>query len=186
MIIVKDPAVIFYHNPKCAGSAINFWFKDNIPGCYHIEPQHIIPRKTNVKGWSFCVVRNPWDRWVSWWYFWRVKKKRIDIPFEEYTIKYFNGEYVRLGNGEGRGQWGNIGDQYEMAKDVDCVLRYENLAEDFKIVQKKLSCSAPLLFANVNYGRKHYTRYYTSDKLIELVAEYHKRDIETYGYKYAL
>lgn len=186
MIVVEDPAIVFYHNAKTAGSAINFWFLDNIPGSRHVEPQHIFPCMAQQKGWSFCVVRNPWDRWVSWWYFWKEKKKRIDIPFEEYTINYWAGKYRDMGYGKGNGQWGYIGDQYGMSKDVDCVLRYENLTEDFKIVQEKLSCYEPLPLANINHGRKHYTRYYTSNKLIEIIAQTHKRDIEAYGYQYAV
>lgn len=180
MIRVEDPAVVFFHNPKAAGSSINRWFLSNIPGCRHVEPQHLLPRHITYTGWSFCVVRNPWDRWVSWWYYWNKKLNRIDTPFEEYTIKYFNQEYLGLPGG----QYSPCGVQYDMASEVNCVLRYENLIEDFKVVQDKFSCYKPLPHLNVGHNRAKYTEYYTSHELIDIVANYAKKDIEEYGYSY--
>lgn len=180
MIRAEEQQVVFFHNPKAAGSSINKWFKTNIPGSRHVEPQHVLPSAIDYVGWSFCVVRNPWDRWVSWWCYWHDKLKRIDTPFEEYTLRYFSGEYAGLSGGE----YSSLFAQHVMASDVDYVVRYENLIEDFVVVQERLGNHAPLPKTNVSYGRKHYTEYYTSNKLINIVAEHHAQDIEEYGYNY--
>ncbi len=182
MIRAEDQGVVFFHNPKAAGSSINIWFLTNIPGSKHIEPQHILPRKINHTGWSFCIVRNPWDRWVSWWCYWHDKLKRIDTPFEEYTLKYFNGEY----KGMSGGQYSSCFVQKYMAEEVDYVMRFENLLEDFKLVQQKVLCFEPLGFSNRSFNRKHYTEYYTSNELIDLIGNYYKQDIEKFGYEYAV
>ena len=182
MIRAEEQQVVFFHNPKAAGSSINKWFLTNIPGSRHVEPQHVLPRMIPHEGWTFCVVRNPWDRWVSWWCYWHDKLKRIDTPFEEYTLRYFANEY----NGLTGGQYSTLIVQPTMADDVDCVLRYENLTEDFKVVQEKLNCYEPIPHVNTSHGRKHYTEYYTSHELIDVVSSYYEQDIEKYGYKYAV
>ncbi len=181
MIRAEDQDVVFFHNPKAAGSSINTWFLTNIPGSRHIEPQHILPPSIKYTGWSFCVVRNPWDRWVSWWCYWHDKLGRIDTSFEEYTLRYFAGEY----EGMHGGQYSTCYVQNSMAKDVDYVMRFENLIEDFKLVQLKLLCFEPLGRMN-STNRKHYTEYYTSKQLIDVVGEYYKEDIEKFGYRYAV
>jgi hypothetical protein len=65
------------------------------------------------------------------------------------------------------------------------VLRHENLEEDFKKVQDKFNCHAPLeKRGNVSKGKLHYSHYYTSPRLIDLVSEYYKEDITEFGYQY--
>ena len=65
------------------------------------------------------------------------------------------------------------------------VLKYENLEEDFKKVQDKFNCHAPLeKRGNVSTGKLHYSHYYTSPRLVDLVSEYYKEDIEELGYAY--
>lgn len=182
MIRAPDQKVVFFHNPKAAGSSISKWFLTNIPGSRHVAPQHILPRRIAHEGWSFCVIRNPWDRWVSWWCYWHDKLKRIDTPFEEYTLRYFSGEYDGLSGGE----YSSLFVQHDMASDVDYIIRYENLSEDFKIVQEKLNCFERLPLHNSNTNRKPYSDYYTSDELIKIVADFHRKDIEEYGYEYAV
>lgn len=182
MIRAEEQQVVFFHNPKAAGSSINKWFLTNIPGSRHVEPQHVLPRMIPHEGWTFCVVRNPWDRWVSWWCYWHDKLKRIDTPFEEYTLRYFSGEY----DGMIGGQYSPLISQHLMAQDVDYVLRYENIVEDFKVVQEKLNCHEPIPHVNISRSRKHYTEYYASGELIDIVSRYYAHDIKEYGYQYAV
>lgn len=182
MIRAEQQKVVFFHNPKAAGSSINQWFWTNIPGSRHVEPQHMLPTRVEYEGWSFCIVRNPWDRWVSWWAYWHDKMNRIDTPFEEYTLKYFSGEYSGLSGG----QYSTCFVQRRMADHVDYIIRYENLIEEFKVVQDKLNCHAPMPRVNANHNRKHYTEYYKSNELIDIISDYYKLDIEKYGYEYAV
>lgn len=183
MIRAPEQKVVFFHPPKTGGSSINNWFLMNIPGCRHIEPQHIQPSRIDYEGyWSFCVVRNPWDRWVSWWYFWSVIRQRFDTSFEEYTIRYFNNEYDGL---EG-GHYSNVIPQVAFSDHTDCVLRYETLEHDFRQIQEKMSCYEPLPHLNVGKDRLPYQQYYTSNKLIEIIGNFYAKDIEKFGYTYEL
>jgi hypothetical protein len=186
MMYALDHNIIFYHVPKTAGSSISYWLENNDLGYMaHIRPMHMQPRSfVQYKfpvDWSFCVVRNPWERWVSWWYFWKFLAKKIDHSFEEYTEKFFTGQYDIL---EG-GHYGPNIPQIHYSRYVTDVLRYENLQEDFKKVQDKFNCHAPLeKRANISEGKLHYSHYYTSSRLVDLVSEYYKQDIEELGYAY--
>lgn len=183
MIRVPEEKVIFFHNPKTAGSSINLWFTTNIPGSRHVEPQHIMPRYIDHAGyWTFCVVRNPWDRWVSWWNHWKTLGDRIDASFEEYTLKYYNNEYAGLTGG----QYSYLSPQVAFSDYSDCVLRYENLSNDFRMIQEKLNCYATLPMRNVGENRLPYQQYYTSNELIETIGNFCAKDIEKFGYKYEL
>jgi hypothetical protein len=182
--------ILFYHVPKTGGSSITWWLENNKLGLVaNIKPMHAHPQflaKNNFScpvNWSFCVVRNPWERWVSWWYFWKYMVKRFDHSFEEYTEKYFTGQYQGLLGGE----YGPNIPQIHFSQHVHEVLRYENLAEDFKLVQDKFNCYAPLeKRANVSADKLHYSNYYTSPRLVDLVSDYYKQDIAEFGYTYEI
>jgi hypothetical protein len=186
MIYSLDKKIAFYHVPKTGGSSMTHWLQNNNLGFVaYIKPMHTYPRdfaRYNFpEEWSFCVVRNPWERWVSWWYFWKFVAKRFDHSFEEYTEKFLTGQYKGLEGGE----YGSNIPQVHYSRHVHEVLRYENLDEDFKKVQDKFNCYTPLeKRGNVSKGKLHYSHYYTSSSLIDLVSNYYKEDIEELGYTY--
>ena len=192
MIYAIDHKIVFYHVPKTGGSSITYWLENNNLGLIaNIKPMHAHPTSiatnnfvTNFPvNWSFCVVRNPWDRWVSWWHYWKFMVKRFDHSFEEYTENFFTGQYKDLTGGE----YGPNIPQIHFSRHVHEVLRYENLEEDFKKVQDKLNVHTPLeKRGNVSKGKPHYSHYYTTPRLVDLVSEYYKEDIAEFGYKYEL
>lgn len=193
MIYSLDHKIMFYHVPKAAGGSIQLWLQKNDLGCIaNVDPMHGLPRSFAAKydffpvDWSFCVVRNPWERWVSWWHYWQYMIKRFDHSFEEYTEKFFTGQYDGL-RGRGKGHYGPLTPQIHYSRYVDQVLRHENLEEDFKKVQDKFNCHAPLMkVANVSQGKLHYSNYYTSQRLIDLVSNYYREDIAEFGYTYGV
>jgi hypothetical protein len=183
MIRAPEQKVVFFHNPKTAGTSINIWFLTNIPGSRHIEPQHILPTRVDYAGyWTFCVVRNPWDRWVSWWNYWSCVRERIDVSFEEYTLRYLNNEYEGLDGG----QYSYLSPQVAFSDYSNCVLRYETLNQDFRQIQDKMTCYASLPNINVGENRLPYQEYYTSNKLIDAVGNFYAKDIQKFGYTYEL
>ena len=190
MIYALDHKIIFYHVPKTAGASISYWMENNDLGYVAaIRPIHMHPQSFKNYNfpveWSFCVVRNPWERWVSWWYYWRVLAKRFDHSFEEYTEKFFTDQFKP--QGFAGGHYGPNIPQINYSRYVHEVLRYENLEEDFKKVQDKFNIHAPLeKRANISKGKLHYSHYYTSPRLIDLVSEYYKEDIEELGYTYGV
>ena len=190
MIYAIDHKILFYHVPKTGGTSITWWLENNNLGLIaNIKPMHAHPTSIVSNSfpenwpvdWSFCVVRNPWERWVSWWHYWKYMTKRFDHSFEEYTEKYFTGQYKELAGGE----YGSNIPQIYFSRHVHEVLRHENLEEDFKKVQHKFNVHTPLeKRGNVSKDKVHYSHYYTSPRLVDLVTEYYKEDIAEFGYQY--
>ena len=180
MVRIEDLNITFFHLPKNAGSSIAQWLATNINGEeYDNELRHMHPEELKYLfddfGWSFCCVRNPWDRMVSLYNFYK-KQKKITISFEEYMDYIVNGEwskkYVKP-----------ISTQYHTIIHTDYIIRYENLIEDFKVIQNKLYCNAPLRHLNKSEHTK-YTDYYTKDEYINWIGERYSDEITMLDYSF--
>ena len=110
--------------------------------------------------YKFTCVRNPWDRMVSYYFTptqntsaWDRKK------FRKAIVKVLPvADYLRLDKGKG-----------DPFANVNYIMRFENLADDFRAVCAALDISpAPLPRYNRS-NREHYSKYY-DDELRELVA----------------
>ena len=180
MVRVEDLNITFFHMPKNAGSSVEKWLETNLNADVYLEDlRHASPTLLKPMfgdfGWSFCCVRNPWDRMVSWYNFFKGQGK-ISLSFNDFMEQSFNGEgsakYLKP-----------INTQMIFVRNVDYVVRYENLLEDFKVVQEKTNCFEPLGHHNSS-KRTKYVNYYNNPKNIEIVAEYYAEEIEHFGYKY--
>jgi hypothetical protein len=122
--------------------------------------------------YKFTCVRNPWDRMVSYYFTptqspetWNRKKfsgiisKAVSVP-----------DHLQLGSGE-----------EDPFANVDCIMRFENLADDFRIVCAALDISPPILPKYNRSNREHYSKYYDRE-LRELVRERFAAEIERFGY----
>jgi hypothetical protein len=124
--------------------------------------------------YKFTCVRNPWDRMVSYYFTptqkvtaWDPKKFRKAISGALSVA-----EYLQLDKGEGN-PFGN----------VDYVMRFENLAGDFRTVCVALDISPTTLPQYNRSNREHYSKYY-DDELRELVRERFAAEIERFGYAF--
>lgn len=124
--------------------------------------------------YKFTCVRNPWDRMVSYYFTptqkpenWNRKKfretisKAVSVP-----------DYLRLENGEAN-PFGN----------VDCIMRFENLADDFRSVCDAIGISPPGLPQYNRSSREHYSKYY-DEELRELVRARFAAEIERFSYSF--
>jgi sulfotransferase famil protein len=124
--------------------------------------------------YKFTCVRNPWDRMVSYYFTptqkpenWNRKKfretisKAVSVP-----------DYLRLKNGEAN-----------PFANVDCIMRFENLANDFRAVCDAIGISPPGLPQYNRSNREHYSKYY-DDELRELVRARFAAEIERFDYKF--
>src|SRR6266540_920188 len=109
--------------------------------------------------YKFTCVRNPWDRMVSYYF------TPTQSP-ETWDRKKFQGiiskavsvaDYLRLGAGE-----------EDPFANVNCIMRFENLADDFRTVCVALDVSPTALPQYNRSSREHYSKYY-DDELRELV-----------------
>ena len=124
--------------------------------------------------YKFTCVRNPWDRMVSYYFtptqtpeHWNWKKfrgiisKAVSIP-----------DYLRLDEAEA-----------DPFANVDYIMRFENLTDDFRTVCKQLHISMPMLPQYNRSCREHYSKYY-DDELRELVRTRFAREIERFRYTF--
>jgi hypothetical protein len=124
--------------------------------------------------YKFTCVRNPWDRMVSLYFTptqdigaWDRKKFRKLI-----SKALAVADYLWLDKGEK--------DPFD---NVDYVLRFENLADDFRTVCGTLGISPTTLPQYNRSSRDHYSKYY-DDELRELVHARFAAEIERFGYSF--
>ena len=196
-IYVASHKLCFIHNPKTGGSSIQHWLFTNT--------ECVQPKKTLHCGIqtaleyfpdiaiSFVVVRNPWDWCVSWYHYQKQRalhkidyiknNSKLNLKKDKYNLSVQKKvlEYLDLGFEN----WlinTNHKPQTNYTKDVDIILKLENIDNDFKQIQNILNVHTPLPHLNTT-DRDNYSVYYNSNT-IDIVYNKYKDDIKTFGYKY--
>ncbi len=192
---------LFIHIPKTAGnsiqSALRNYSEDQLVALrkeqdgierfglrnpnYNIKKHSTLAEYRDALGnaqfgnlYKFTCVRNPWDRMVSYYFTptqspetWDQKKFRKMI-FKAVSVA----DYLRLDNCE-----------QDPFANVDYIMRFENLADDFRTVCGTLGISPATLPQYNRSNRKHYSKYY-DDELRELVHTRFAEEIERFGYAF--
>lgn len=184
--------VTFIHIPKTAGTSITEWFRlictyppngyEMTKFCETREHWGINElRKTQSDlGWTFAVVRNPWDYAVSLYHH-LVQKMPIaypklqwleDVTFDDWIsdIDNYPKTFVE--------PYKLSSPQVSWIDETVYVLRYEYLERDFKVVQNVMGHHLPLPVRNVS-SRTAYKDYY-NDTTRKLVAKIFEEDIERF------
>ena len=124
--------------------------------------------------YKFTCVRNPWDRMVSYYFTptqspetWDRKKFR-DMISNAVSVT----DYLRLHTGE-----------EDPFVNVDYIMRFENLVEDFRAVCEAVGISPPALPQYNRSNREHYSTYYDVE-LREFVRARFAPEIERFGYAF--
>jgi len=141
---------------------------------------------------KFSIVRNPWDRAISW-YFHLRKKGDLLNPLNacEIARKCSFLEFCKIVLQEEKPKvetthftpfchWA-LDEQGDSI--LDFVGRFENLQQDFDTICKKIGIPRQVLPHNNGSKHKHYTEYY-DDETKQIVAEKYAKDIEYFGYKF--
>ena len=123
--------------------------------------------------YKFTCVRNPWDRMVSFYFGTKQFVETCDRKeFRKLILKALSvADYLRLD--EGKDPFGN----------VDYILRFENLADDFQSVCATLGIPATPLPKYNRSNREHYSKYYDND-LRELIRKRFTSEIDRFGYAF--
>jgi Sulfotransferase family len=124
--------------------------------------------------YKFACVRNPWDRMVSYYFTPTQKTEAWDREKFRKVISRAQSvaDFLRLYEGEEE-PFGN----------ADYIMRFENLADDFRTVCAALDISPAALPQYNRSNREHYSNYY-DDELRELVRTRFAAEIERFGYTF--
>lgn len=200
--IIRSPfRCTFIHAPKTGGNSITTWMKQNFLAEVSKREQHANIERAKARfgdlGWTFCVVRNPWDYMVSWYNFkiqlcnqYIENIKNNQIPKKSTKIKHNleiqKSELKRLTD-LGFNGWLRQTERLPQAHwstGVDYVMKLENLNKDFEEVQQRLNCFKPLPYQNKTVDRpKNYRDAYNSE-LIDIVYKKYEIDIKTFRYEF--
>lgn len=158
---------------------------------------------------SFTVVRNPWDRFVSGYHYykglheWKPEVSiRVRESFEEFIMntvsEHFSEPlnmyncYMKIFDKNGktvRGYWHHFAPMYpRVSKDgeifVDYVAKIETLDEDWKYISNKIGVKyKEMPVVGASKRDRDYRKYYNEDTR-EIVCEMFKEDIEMFDYEF--
>jgi hypothetical protein len=123
---------------------------------------------------KFACVRNPWDRMISFWFSphrreteWNPKRFRKFVEKEVRPLR----EYFALPGDGDTPPFGN----------VDCIIRYEHLDDDFRAVCEKLGIP-PVELPLLNRSERDSPARYYDDSLSGFIAETFADEIDCFGY----
>ena len=174
-IHLKNHNITFIHIPKTGGQSVRAVLR-KVPGA---EIMPLNGRDINIKhpdinttrnrfgdlGWTFCVVRNPYDRIVSMWQ--HIRK------VTNYTgdLNHFILEHADYNTFmKPQSKWFNHGE-------IDFIIRFENLRNDWETIRKKIKCKK---LPHKNKALK--IPYEWTQETRKAVQEEFKEDFKRFGY----
>jgi len=195
--------IIFIHIPKNSGTSVNFWMKDYIggqkKGITHGGIHHLPLQYADYT--TFTIIRNPWERTLSFWSFLKGKlarklaratdgsKEQYDLQVELALVKSGFENWVYEGgldypNKTNPTVWFNYGmNQLDwIPQKPTFILRYEKLNKEFKKIQNLTGVTKPLRKSNQS-KHEHYRTYY-NPQLKNYVGDLFSRDIKRFKYSF--
>lgn len=141
---------------------------------------------------AFAIIRNPWDRVVSRYFFAKkvieVEKVQDESYADVSSFEAFLEERHKWGSEEYlwhraiRGWYPAFDHVSDKAGNIKCdMIRFENLEKDLCRYFNLKKMSEPRNVTALNTGS--YRDLY-NDKTIQIIADWYKKDIETWGYDF--
>jgi hypothetical protein len=192
--------LLFIHIPKTGGNSVKKTL--GIRTTHHQITT--FPLDSRKECFTFCFVRNPWDRLVSsFHYFLQYPRNKPHNPNSELTKKTCADftEFCRFLRRtpvedkiipDSRMHYGaQMKPQCFWIRnengeiDIDFIGRYERINEDFQELCRRAQVD-PVQLCHINHSEhRPYYEYYTKETR-EIVAEMYREDIEEFGYSFPL
>ena len=198
--------LLFIHIPKTAGLSIQEWYRatyGKFNKCMHGSLKHPIVADINSRIESFCVVRNPYDLVYSWYRYKRqmLEETRHRDPKElaawqrgfDYWLQHYFEKVNYTTDKTREGEFNPISPSFTQLSyitntagvpDINYVLRFENLQEEFKIIKHISNSEHDLGFKNrTSVSNRDYRQVYTvlSRRIVDSVYE---EDLNYFNYDY--
>lgn len=201
------PNLTFIHIPKTGGTSIGHWLYQNSSDANSAKLDYVHKRYSdqvvNRDTTTFAVVRNPWDRMVSLYFFIKSGNfsttRETDVKqWQDYCMQFekyadFKAWLKDVPNLDRLAPTGRTDLTFNFTEltpqvwwldgPVTHLLRFETLQEDFKIIQDLTNCYTPLNIENESNHDPDYRVYY-DDESRELVATWFADDIKQLGYEF--
>jgi hypothetical protein len=141
-----------------------------------VDIKKIIGDKIWDDYFKFTFERNPWDKAVSFYHFYLVKKE-FDKSFEDWIS-----DWIKRKKGVSNYDLYTINNEIA----VDFIGKYENLIEDLKLIFKKLNLTLdelPREKSDYRKDGKNYRSYY-NNKTRKLIAKRNRKEIKLFKYSF--
>ena len=218
MLLSNEHKFFFMHIPKTGGTslrnALNTLIQSPQPYTERDmekkhRPAHLVKDETDNWDnlWKFTFIRNPYDRMVSYYTFYRMprqfpymhrtRKAANELSFSDWIRYLKNKEFVRLGDHPPRKipMWRRPQVDY-IFKDgiqlIDYIGRYETLQEDYLNIANKLELNKDISIWKHQRELKHYNsskrledfRLYYDEDARSIVKWWFMRDIKQFNYMF--
>ena len=185
---------IFIHIPKTGGNSIckALSFKKSNGHKPWFEYQDNNYAKFQ-KYFKFAIVRNPWDRLVSAFFYlkkggmhngdkqWAKENIEEYNTFEDFVLGWVNEKNIYSGvHFKPQSYW--ICDENKKIM-VDFIARLETIDQDFLFISNKIGSQNKIIKKLNKSSRLNYRKYY-DEKTRNIVKNAYKDDIELFGYEF--
>jgi len=153
-----------------------------------IVEKELINTKFRENALKFSFVRNPYDRFISLFEYFKLMG-RLDacFTFEKFSELALMKDYSQIGLFNDNGKFSHMNSQFNYLTNAqgkimaDFVGRFENLQNDFTKVLYELNISGKLLRLNKT-ERKPHNFYYSNSQTISNVYKAYEEDFDTFKY----
>ena len=196
---ISQAGLIYVHIPKCGGSSVKkalLPYYDFPPGHYSANTyREALGEHDYSNLHRFTVVRNPWDRLVSAYFYVMDKRHNKYSPntyFRDKVLaKYIDFEdFVVSHIGEGKSlNFNHFVPQYKFICDesekiiVDNIIKLEDLTLGFEKLGKSLGRQFQLSVVNTSKREKDYRSYY-NEKTKKIVEDVYSIDSNEFEYEF--
>lgn len=195
-----DNEIIFIHIPKTAGTSIlKHYYNINHNGHFRQCHYRTWDKNKFEKYKKICVVRNPWDRFISAYMYIESNPMRGEFltkfkqevfheinDFEKFSSKFLNSSKFRnkvMKWDHFRPQWDYV--TYDNNYNIDILGKFESI-NDFEITLRKslgISDDFEMMSKENAVERSCYKSFYTDD-LTSLIYDLYEREIKEFKYEF--
>ena len=197
MMISKEKQFLFLHIPKTGGTSLLGQLEKYCSPHYGGHPQLLRYIENNKKQYpdieeyyKFTIVRNPWDRLVSAFFFLQEggNQNPHDIAAQRTLSEYSFEKFVEVLQSNPRyfNHIVHLKPQMFFIQDfskINQIINIEKNQEQCKLLKKNLNLKIGALPHKNKSKHKHYTEYY-DDETKSIVAEKYAKDIEYFSYEF--